>query len=75
MQAIRTVSFDVGGTLFRLAELFPHSQLRGITISTRQLDIANRLAARKGLQDHSGRFPVSGPRHELLAKRASQLVG
>jgi SAM-dependent methyltransferase len=41
----------VGGTLFRLAELLPESTLHGITISRRQYEIANRIAASKGLQD------------------------
>lgn len=50
----------VGGTLFHLAEVFPRSRLHGITISPEQRDIANRIAAKKGLQDrcrvHLGDF-------------------
>ena len=39
----------VGGTLFHLATRFPTSRLTGVTISTRQLAIAERVAARRGL--------------------------
>lgn len=50
----------VGGTLFRLAESFPRGQLNGVTISRKQIDIARRLAAQKGLQSrcqfHLGDF-------------------
>ncbi len=50
----------VGGTLFRLADSFPRGQLHGITISPKQRDIANHLAAKKGIQDrcrvHLGDF-------------------
>ena len=53
----------VGGTLFRLAELLPESQLHGITISRRQFETANRIAVRKGLEDrcrfHLGDFQTT----------------
>jgi SAM-dependent methyltransferase len=39
----------VGGTLVRLAERFPRACFRGITISPRQVQVAARLAARRGL--------------------------
>jgi cyclopropane fatty-acyl-phospholipid synthase-like methyltransferase len=38
----------VGGTLFRLAECFPAARFRGVTISRRQVDVAERLAERLG---------------------------
>jgi cyclopropane fatty-acyl-phospholipid synthase-like methyltransferase len=39
----------VGGTLFRLAERFTTARFRGVTISRRQVDVAERLAQRLGL--------------------------
>lgn len=41
----------VGGTLFHLAERFPRARLHGITVSTRQVEIAKRLAGGLGLAD------------------------
>jgi SAM-dependent methyltransferase len=41
----------VGGTLFHLAARFPVAQLTGITVSARQVEIARRLAERRGLAD------------------------
>jgi SAM-dependent methyltransferase len=41
----------VGGTLFHLARRFPGARLRGVTVSERQVEIAERLAARAGLSD------------------------
>jgi tocopherol O-methyltransferase len=39
----------VGGTLFHLAESFPESRLHGVTISRRQVEVANHLrSSRKG---------------------------
>jgi len=38
----------VGGTLFRLAEHFPTARFHGVTISRRQIDVAERLAERVG---------------------------
>ena len=38
----------VGGTLFHLAETLPSARLRGVTISRRQVEIAERLAERLG---------------------------
>jgi cyclopropane fatty-acyl-phospholipid synthase-like methyltransferase len=38
----------VGGTLFRLAEHFPSARFHGVTISRRQVDVAERLARRLG---------------------------
>jgi len=39
----------VGGTLFHLAESFPESRLHGVTISRRQVELADRLrGSRKG---------------------------
>lgn len=39
----------VGGTLFHLSEAFPDSRLFGVTISSRQVELANRLrSTRKG---------------------------
>jgi len=42
----------VGGTLFHLATRFPGARLEGVTVSLRQLEIAERIAARLG---HAGR--------------------
>ena len=41
----------VGGMLFRLAERFPGARLRGITVSRRQVEIAERLARDLGYAD------------------------
>jgi cyclopropane fatty-acyl-phospholipid synthase-like methyltransferase len=41
----------VGGTLFRLGLAFPRSRLHGVTISPRQVRVANRIANRKRLGD------------------------
>jgi trans-aconitate methyltransferase len=41
----------VGGTLFHLARRFPTARLKGITVSQRQVDIAERLAAELGFAD------------------------
>jgi cyclopropane fatty-acyl-phospholipid synthase-like methyltransferase len=38
----------VGGTLFRLAEHLPTARFHGVTISRRQVDVAERLAERLG---------------------------
>jgi SAM-dependent methyltransferase len=38
----------VGGTLFRLAERFPGAYLSGITVSRRQVEVAQRLAQELG---------------------------
>jgi SAM-dependent methyltransferase len=38
----------VGGTLFRLAERFSTARFHGVTISRRQVDVAERLAERLG---------------------------
>ncbi len=42
----------VGGTLFRLARHLPHARLKGVTVSGRQVAVAERLAAELG---HDGR--------------------
>jgi tocopherol O-methyltransferase len=41
----------VGGTLFHLAERFPGARLHGITVSPRQVEIAERLAGELGHAD------------------------
>lgn len=41
----------VGGTLFHLAMRMPGAQLHGLTVSARQVEIADRLAANAGLAD------------------------
>jgi cyclopropane fatty-acyl-phospholipid synthase-like methyltransferase len=41
----------VGGTLFHLAERFPGARLHGITVSRRQVAIAERLAGKLGYAD------------------------
>jgi len=41
----------VGGTLFHLTERFPSAQLRGLTVSPRQIEIAERLAEKLGYED------------------------
>jgi tocopherol O-methyltransferase len=41
----------VGGMLFRLAERFPGARLRGVTVSRRQVEIAERLARELGYAD------------------------
>jgi SAM-dependent methyltransferase len=38
----------VGGTLFRLAEKLPGARLHGVTVSRRQVEVAERLAERLG---------------------------
>lgn len=55
----------VGGTLFDLAERFEHGRFHGVTISPRQLRLAERIAQRKGLaercQFHLGDFEHPDP--------------
>jgi tocopherol O-methyltransferase len=41
----------VGGTLFHLAERFPTARLSGITVSRRQVEIAERLTRQLGYSD------------------------
>lgn len=41
----------VGGTLFHLARRFPQARLAGITVSSRQVEIAERLAEELGVAD------------------------
>ena len=41
----------VGGTLFHLAERFPRARLHGLTVSPRQVEIAERLAQQTGHAD------------------------
>jgi len=41
----------VGGTLFHLAERFPHALLTGVTVSTRQVELARKVAAQHGVAD------------------------
>jgi SAM-dependent methyltransferase len=41
----------VGGTVLHLAEVFPDARMQGITISTRQVALAERLAVERGLAD------------------------
>lgn len=41
----------VGGTLFHLARRFPRARLIGITVSRRQVEIAERLAGESGCAD------------------------
>ena len=41
----------VGGTLFHLAERFPSAQLSGVTVSPRQIEIAERLSTELGYAD------------------------
>lgn len=41
----------VGGTLFYLAERFTDARLRGVTISSKQVEIARRLLDRNGLAE------------------------
>jgi len=41
----------VGGTLLRLAERFPHPRLRGVTLSVRQVEIAERLTGEHGFAE------------------------
>jgi len=46
----------VGGTLFHLAERFPGARLRGITVSPRQVEIAQRFARELGYADRCSFF-------------------
>jgi SAM-dependent methyltransferase len=41
----------VGGTLVHLAACFPNARLAGVTVSMSQVEIARRLAERRGLAD------------------------
>lgn len=41
----------VGGTLFHLAERFPRVSLTGVTVSTRQVDLARTIATERGVAD------------------------
>ena len=41
----------VGGTVLRIAETLPSASVTGVTISRRQVEIARRLARRRGLAD------------------------
>ena len=40
----------VGGTVLRLAADFPHARMLGVTLSGRQVQLAERLAAKRGLE-------------------------
>lgn len=50
-QIIVDFGCGVGGTLFRLAERFPSAQLSGVTVSRRQVEVAQRLARELGYSD------------------------
>lgn len=63
----------VGGTLFHLAERFPGARLRGITVSRRQVEIAERLALELGYADRCS-FTLGDFQTAELDVRADAIV-
>jgi SAM-dependent methyltransferase len=63
----------VGGTLFHLAECFPGARLLGITVSRRQVELAERLARKLGYADRCS-FSVGDFQTAELDVRAHVIV-
>lgn len=63
----------VGGTLFSLARAFPAARLHGVTISGKQVAIAQTLAQEQGLQDRCG-FTCGDFERLRLGDRADAIV-
>jgi tocopherol O-methyltransferase len=63
----------VGGTLFHLAERIPEARLTGITMSPRQVELAERFAKESGVEDRCS-FALGDFQSADLGVRADTIV-
>lgn len=63
----------VGGTLFHLAERIPLANLTGVTVSTRQVDVARTIATARGVADRCA-FVLGDFQEVDLGARADVIV-
>jgi len=72
-QTLLDLGCGVGGTMFSLARAFPETQLHGVTISAKQVAIAQDLANRQDLQARC-HFTTGDFEHLQLGLRADAII-
>lgn len=72
-RALLDLGCGVGGTMLSLARAFPDAHLHGVTISAKQVGIAQELARKHGVQSRCD-FTVADFEHLRLDLRADAIV-